>query len=408
MKGLTILVIVFSLFPVSMVFSEGRGGGGGSFSGGGGGGFSGDGGRGGGSDFGGGSVNSTAGSSRGGGNFSSGYSSRSSNARSSNFGTRQLGSSYWGSRRSYSVGRGQNNLNRSQGYALSNRNFSSNYNNYARLGGNPSRYVASSVVPARLQTMGVKTMPHSVLNTQMPNMAEKSSGLVYPRTGANGSSVHANAVTPRTNSAFVQNHMSTFANNRSFRSQVNGFNRTENQAGRYYWHNGNGFNYCHYRDGYGCNWYGCYDGGFCFWSCYYGDNWWWYDQANACWDYWDNNNWWYQNPYDVNQTDVYDNGNYVSADDSQVSSSPAAPASKDSQGVYDSSDGTRQVKVMGKGQDAFLSDRHNPPAFKPVYLCSGARDVKFSNSQSGEPARIAVVLADGSFSLFDDQGLPVK
>jgi hypothetical protein len=405
MKRLMILLFIFSFFPVSIVFSEGRGGGGG-FSGGGNSG--GDSRGGGGSNFGGGDFHSNNSSSNRGGNSGS-YSVRSNNGRSGGLGTRSFGSSYWGSRRSYSLGRGQNNFNRGQGYYLSNRSFSSSYNGYAHLGGNPSRYVASSVVPAHLQTMGVRTMPHSVLNTQMPNMAEKSSGLVYPRTGSNGSAIRASAVTPRSNSAFVQSHMSTFANNRSFRSHVNGFNRTENQAGHYYWHNGNGFNYCHYRDGYGCNWYGCYDGGNCFWSCYYGDNWWWYDQTNACWDYWDNNNWWYQNPYNVNQIDVYNNGDYVPADDSQTSSpTAAAPINNGSQGVYESQDGTRQVKVTGDDRDAFLFDQSNPPVFKPVYLSSGVQDVKFSNSQNGKPLQIAVVLADGSFDLFDDRGQHVQ
>jgi hypothetical protein len=204
--------------------------------------------------------------------------------------------------------------------------------------------------------------------------------------------------------------MNNFANNRSFMSKVNGYNRTENIAGRYYWHNGNGYNYCHYNDGYGCNWYGCYDGGNCFWSCYYGNNWWWYDQANACWDYWDNNNWWYQNPYNVNQVDVYNNGDYVPADDSQESSPAAAvdQPSADSQGVYDSADGTRQVKVTGEDKDAFLFDKANPPDFQPVYLSSGVQDVKFSNSQNGKPLQIAVVLADGSFDLFDDRGQHVQ
>ena len=404
MKRLMILLFIFSLFPVSIVFSEARGGGGGFSGGGSTGGES----RGGGGGFDGGDSHSSNSSSSRGGN-SGGYSARSSNGRSGGYGTRSLGSSYWGSRRSYSLSRGQNNFNRGYGYSLSNRNFSSSYNNYSHLGGNPSRYVASSVVPSHLQTMGVKTMPHSVLNTQMPNMAEKSSALVYPRTASNGSAIHANVVTPRSNSAFVQSHMANFANNRSFRSQVNGFNRTENVAGRYYWHNGNGFNYCHYRDGYGCNWYGCYDGGFCFWSCYYGDNWWWYDQANACWDYWDNNNWWYQNPYDVNQTSVYNNGDYVPADDSQASA-PAGEQANNSplQGVYVSGDGTRQVKVTGADKDAFLFDQSNPPAFKPVYLSSGVQDVKFSNPRNGKSPQIAVVLADGSFDLFDDKGQPVQ
>jgi hypothetical protein len=202
--------------------------------------------------------------------------------------------------------------------------------------------------------------------------------------------------------------MSTFANNRTFRSQVNGFNRTENVAGRYYWHNGNGFNYCHYRDSNGCNWYGCYDGGNCFWSCYYGDNWWWYDQGFDRWCYWDNDNWWWQNPLDVNETYVYNNGDYVSADNQQDSSRAVEQNNGGSPSVYKSKDGSRKVEIVGDNRDAFLFDQSNPPAFKPVYLSSGVKEAGFSSSDNGQPMKIAVVLADGSFSLFDDRGQRVR
>ena len=67
--------------------------------------------------------------------------------------------------------------------------------------------------------------------------------------------------------------MASFAGNRGFMTGVNGFNRSENGRGQAYWHNWNGNPYCHYRDGWGCNWYGWGCGsGFC-WAQYYGDNW---------------------------------------------------------------------------------------------------------------------------------------
>ncbi len=326
--------------------------------------------------------------------------------RSNNIGTRSLGSSYWGSQRSFSLGNRQNGYN--CGYSFSNRNYSSNSNSYSRLGGNPSRYVAGTVVPSHLSTLGVKTMPHSVLNTQMPDVTRNSPKLVYPRTGANGSALRASAVSPRSNSAFVQSHMAAFAGNRSFMGQVNGYNRTENRAGQYYWHNWNGSNYCHYCDFNGCNWYGCYAGGLCFWSCYYGDNWWWYDSGYGRWCYWDNNYWWWQNPYDVNQTYVYNNGDYVSADNSQNAPQTNGQTASTPQGIYDSKDGTREVKVTGDQQDAFLFDKSNPTAFQPVYLSSGVKTVSFSNPAKGQPPHVALVLADGSFELFDENGQKIQ
>jgi len=408
-KHLIVLLMIFSLYPVSPAFSEGRGGGGGGGSFGGGGGNAGGESRGGGGDFGGGSAYQSDNSFSDRGNYSVAYSSRGNNVRSGNLGTRRLGSSYFNSRRNFSFSGRQNSFNRGYGYSLSNRNYSSGDNEFAHLGGNPSRYVASSIVPSRLKSLGVKNMPHSVLNTQMPDVGRNSPQLVYPRVGPTGTALHAVAVTPRTNAAFVRTHMATFMNNRSFMSNVNGFNRTENQAGRYYWHNWNGSQYCHYCDGNGCNWYGCYDGGNCFWGCYYGDNWWWFDQAAADWCYWDQGNWWWQNPYNVNQTDLYDNGSYTPADDSQASAATSENADAAAAPIiFRSKDGTRQVKITGQGEDAFLFDTATPPAFQPVYLASDVANVIFSNSKNGQPTRIAVTLADGSFDLFDDQGQPVQ
>jgi hypothetical protein len=405
MKRLILFLLILSLYPVSTVFSEGRGGGGGGFSGGGstGGGES----RGGGGESGGGSNFSSDNNVHDSSSYSGERGSYSGNVRSNNLGARNLGSSYWGSQRQFSLGGRQNNFNRGTGYSFSRQNSSMN-SGRLNVGGNPGRYVASSVVPSRLSSLGVRTMPHSVLNTQMPDVTSRSPRLAYPTTGANGAALRASAVTPRSNSSFVQSHMSTFAGSRVFMGQVHGFNRTENGAGHFYWHNWNGSNYCHYCDFNGCNWYGCYAGGFCFWSCYYGDNWWWYDGGYGRWCYWDNDNWWWQNPYDVNQTYMYDNGDYVSADNSQASTPTGVTTNNLSQGVYDSKDGTRQVKVTGDKQDAFLFDKSNPPAFQPVYLSSGVKEVHFSNPTNGQPPRIMVVLADGSFALFDDSGQPVQ
>ncbi len=371
---------LLSYLPVYAIGRDGGGGGGGSNSGGGGGG----------------SFDSPRDTGNGGydGNYSSGRSAPSantSNVRGSNT-FRYNGNSWtrgWGYNR--------NGVRSYSGWGSYNRSFNGTV-------GDASRYRASTVVPGSWKSVGVQRRPASVLNTQMPNIASGHTAPAFPGRGPNGSAFHASLVSPRSNAALVRTNMNVFSNNGAFRAQVTRFNGTENRAGQYYWHSWNGYNYCHYYDAFGCNWYGWYFGSSFFWSCWYGDYWWWYDPAFARWCYWDNGYWWWQNPYDVNETDVYDNGNYVP--ENQSSSQPAADTIQKplSQGIYASPDGTRRVEVMGNDQDAFLYDTADPPAFKPVYLASNVKKVTFTNKGKDSALQVVVVTNDGKTQRFDDSG----
>ncbi len=228
---------------------------------------------------------------------------------------------------------------------------------------------------------------------------------------------------------------------------MNGFNHSENRRGQYYWHNWNGQNYCHYYDG--CyNWYGWYGDGNCFWSCYYGNDWWWYDSGFARWDYWNDGNWWWQNPYNVNVTYLYNNGDYVPANQSNNDGSNGGYAQNGDNGNYQQSPGndgqsgddysneatggelpnqanessdrqsslqgeivfqsetsSRCVKIMGESGDAFLFDNVSK-SFKPVYLGSGIKGVRFTGS--GKGLKVLLTLQDGSVETFKADGKPEK
>ena len=207
------------------------------------------------------------------------------------------------------------------------------------------------------------------------------------------------------NSPVVRSSMSALSHDRAFTSQINTMNATENRVGQYYWHNYNGTSYCHYYDHWGCNWYGWYFGGSCFWTQFYWGNWWWCDPFYDRWCYWNDGWWWWDDPYHVNVVYVYNDGQYVpaGADNPNLS----APENGNG-GVYRSNDGTRMVKVTGSSGDAFLYDTAEPPAFKPVYLASGVKEVRFSNPKNGRVLQIMLILNDGSFDLFDDSGNPAS
>jgi hypothetical protein len=254
-------------------------------------------------------------------------------------------------------------------------------------------------------------------------------GLGLPSKGPHGSSFRGTLVTPRAmSSGAVRNNMAV-VNNAGFRSRISNYNAHENVVGRYYWHNYNGNNFCHYYDQWGCNWYGWYCGAGFYWSCWWDNNWWWYDPLNYQWCYW-NNGWYYQDPGST-QVYVYNNGQYVPAesnedqtqaagddsqndysDDSQnavesnqsetATAAPVSPLS--SLKTYFSKDQTRKVQVVGASRDAFLYDTSGTPAFKTKYLASDVVDVRFSKVAKGKPLQIMLGLADGSFELYDADG----
>jgi hypothetical protein len=244
-------------------------------------------------------------------------------------------------------------------------------------------------------------------------------------------------------------------------SGVNGYNRTETGRGQAYWHNWNGNPYCHYCDNWGCNWYGWGCGAGFFWAQYYADYWWWQDPWTANWCYWNDGCWNWADPVD-NTVYIYENGNYVPAEDNGNGTVDAAPSGNPDNGTaqapsdnsapsqspadngsyasqppsaengggsdgaqsaqvparaaqegtspsgmlkFQSPDGSRLVKVT-EDSDAFLYDTGNSsnPA-KPIYLDTNVIGVTFSSSGTGT-LRIELIHKDGSLAFFNRDGLP--
>ena len=267
-----------------------------------------------------------------------------------------------------------------------------------------SGFSGGSVSP-RLQSMGVRSVPHYYTNRSQL-FSNGSRNLSLPSRGPNGGSFRASVVSPRAmNSSLVRNNMAT-VNGVGFRSQIQGFNARENVVGQYYWHNYNGLNFCHYYDRWGCNWYGWNCGNSFYWSCWWGNNWWWYDPTGYRWCYWYDGWWWWQNPDNVTDVYVYNNGEYVPSNQEQTQGSAQAPAvgSVSQIRTFNSKDGTRTVKLAGDSNDAFLYDATETPAFQPKYLSTGVKDVHFSNTKNGKPLQIMLGLTDGSFELYDADG----
>ncbi len=262
-----------------------------------------------------------------------------------------------------------------------------------------TRGLHSSTVPQRFQRMGITGVPKPLgAHSLLPNRLQRAS-FRLPNQGPSGRRISAAVVSPRfMSSPTVMNHMSSIARNRAFRSQINSFNRAEVIPNHYYWHTWNGNPYCHYYDRYGCNWYGWYYGGSCFWTQYYADNWWWYDDWADRWCYWDDGGWWWQNPGTA-VVYVYHDGDYTPA----ANGNDNGEAEADNK-TFRSKDGNLTVKVTTDG-DAFLygSDGNS----KPAYLASNVTGVKFSNPDNGN-SQILVTFKDGSFELFNLDGSPAN
>ena len=266
---------------------------------------------------------------------------------------------------------------------------------------------SASFVSPRLRSLGVRSVPRSFTNRSQLFSAGSGRNLGLPSQGPRGESFRASFVSSRAmNSTMVRNNMAR-VNTLGFRSQIRTFNTRETMVGHYYWHNYNGSNFCHYYDRWGCHWYGWYFGSSFYWSCWWGNYWWWYDPAYYRWCYWYDGWWWWQNPENVQEIDVYNNGEYVPSNSGETQTSEtqastgaeSAPAQIQS---FNSKDGSRMIKLAGN--DAFLYDTTGTPAFKAKYLASGVTDVRFSNTDNGKPLQIMLGLSDGSFALYDADG----
>jgi hypothetical protein len=274
--------------------------------------------------------------------------------------------------------------------------------------GHGGNFNQSARVPSNLQKMGVKQLPPTLNKSNLLTADPQHSSMVRPQLGPRGQSLHASVIAPSsTNAVVIQNHMTVINHSPEVMAQINIYNNHETVAGQYYWHNWNGTNYCHYYDSWGYHWYGWYWGNTCFWSRWYGNNWWWYDPGYARWCYWNNGFWWWQDPY-ANVVYVYNNGQYSSA---ATDGAPAAGDSPASTGPsteidFKSNDGTRMVKIVGN--DAFLYDTVDTANNKPFYLAEGVKDVKFSKTDNGQPLQILLTFNDGTSQTFDSDGNPVN
>ncbi len=261
-------------------------------------------------------------------------------------------------------------------------------------------------VRQKLQKLGVQSEPSLITDrSEMMETDRAHSTITFPVKGPDQEALNATPVSPRNfNDGVVRDQMA-IGDSPQWQARANQLNASENQAGHYYWHKDEGFNFCHYRDNSGYNWYGWYVGNQYFWTRNFGGRWWWYDSDFNRWCFWNNGFWWWQDPYHVGDLYCYNNDNYIPCNSGEDQIIVTAQ-DESGQQVYTSPDGTRQVKVSADSQDAFLYDTAARPSFDPLYLASGVQSVQFSDNGNGRPLEIVLKLNDGSFDMFDSQGTP--
>jgi hypothetical protein len=265
---------------------------------------------------------------------------------------------------------------------------------------------AAGYVRQKLSKIGVKTEPRYITDRSEIVSTDRAHSMIgNPSTGPKGEPFKASMVSPRQfNNSVVRGQMA-IASRPDFMRQIDHENVNETERNHVYWHTGTGFNYAHYTDNSGYNWYGWDTGGQFFWTRNDGGRWWWYDPGYNRWCFYNDNYWWWQDPYHVGDLYFYNDDGYIaanSADDQIVVSG----AEQSGDAVYNSPDGSRTVKITPNDGDTFLYDTANPPTFDPVYLASGVQSVQFSNTGDQRPLEIILKLNDGSYDMFDADGNP--
>ena len=224
-----------------------------------------------------------------------------------------------------------------------------------------------------------------------------------PRHYENGAEIHE-----RPAQAPPLHHAEVVHNEIMLRSiaREQGAERARNQ---YYWHNSDGRRYSHYRDADDIDWYGFYFGPSFYWTRYYGDRWWWYDQGYARWVFWWNGYWWWQGPGGSDY--VYMDNNYYPYQEGSVTvlkstTVPVAEASSiPGEGKqWTSPDLRRMVEVTGTQDAALLYDRTGANPVFMSYLGRDVAKVRFSGGVTGQPLQILLDFKDGTFALFDADG----
>jgi hypothetical protein len=261
-------------------------------------------------------------------------------------------------------------------------------------------------VRKRLQTLGVKSEPGYITDrSEMVLTSRAHTKVPHPDRGLDNGVLHANPVSARHfNNGFVKNQMGVVGRP-EYLARLEHANAEESERGHYYWHRDDGFNYGHYVDDYGFNWYGWYVGDQYFWTRDYEGRWWWYDDDVGRWCFWNDNFWWWQDPNHIGDLYCYNDGTYIPANSSE---DPVEVASTEAPSLesFASPDSSRLVRISGDTKDAFLYDGSSPATFQPVYLASGVESVEFSDPHNGNPLQIILKLDDGGFDVLDAQGNP--
>jgi hypothetical protein len=262
---------------------------------------------------------------------------------------------------------------------------------------------AKAYAVGKLQKLGVTRIPKPIRNREHILDTDRAHSVIaFPRQGLNGRAITAQAIgAHHWNDPAVRAHMGLVMDAGRLKVFA-GLNLSENEAGRYYWHHdAGGFDYSHYRDKWGYHWYGWYTGDHYFWTRYYANRFWFYDDSLDRWCFWNNGFWWWQDPYHVGNLYMYDNDEYVPSNDNEQVVSTVEPANPT---TFRSPDDSRVVKVMGDSKDAFLYDTAIPPSFSPLYLASKVTNVQFSDTSKGQPLEVTLTLSNGSMESFDSQG----
>ena len=244
--------------------------------------------------------------------------------------------------------------------------------------------------------------------------SHEGGGIGWGGSGSRGRTVggRSSAMAPR----------APFASNpRAFGGRARG-SAFRGGAGRYEWRTYGGRRYAHAFD-HGLDWFGFYIGPSFYWTCLFGDRWWWYDPALARWDFWWGGYWWWPNPAGVAY--IYVNGAYTPYDEAEVKVEPppsvgppptpvssAAPSTSPSAagptpsgtGSWKSPDGRRMVQVTGSSAEAFLYDTSGAAPAYMRGLGENVVKVRFSGGTKGKPLQILVDRRDGSFDLYSEKG----
>jgi hypothetical protein len=195
-------------------------------------------------------------------------------------------------------------------------------------------------------------------------------------------------------------------------NHINQQRRVEVVPNRTYWHREGRSRYAHTYD-HGLHWYGFYDGPSFYWTCLYGDRWWWYDVNLGRWDFWRDGYWWWPAPGGVIY--VYRNDNYYPYEESGLSvgkpepSAPPVTAPSAGTGTtVKSPDKRRMVQIYGEEFEAFLYDT---TGVKPVYLKHLGQSVdraRFLGGVDSKPLQVLLDYKDGAFALFSENGDPLE